>query len=396
MTNSKRDSFCILPWIHLQVSPSGKMHSCCQTSFKNSLGNLNSSSVKEIFNGEKYKSLRQSMLSGEHVPECKNCYLSENLGIESLRQSSNKEYGQIHDFSSLTDEPLKPVFLDIRFDNLCNLKCRSCTPHYSTKWYGDFEKVTGAKFKPDFEIDTKEKIWNEFSAYFSTAQRIYFAGGEPLLSPLHSETLEYLLKCGNSSVGLTYNTNLTTIPDSVIKLWSKFKNVTVCASLDGAGAIGESIRFGSNWEQFIKNSSFLKMQLSHVTFRIDFTLSVYNIFYLPETLEELISRNVIDTLSNFTLNFLSEPKCLCVHILDQLERSKLKLKYAEFSEKFENKHSMHAEKYKNILNSALAYLQLHSSENERLDFKFYNRKLDQIRTENSLTVFKELERLIRI
>ena len=396
MTNTKQDSFCILPWIHLQVSPSGKMHSCCQTSFKNPLGNLNSSNANEIFNGEKYKALRQNMLSGKYVADCKNCYASENLGIESLRQSSNKEYGQMYDINSLTEEPLEPVFLDIRFDNLCNLKCRSCTPHYSTKWYGDFEKIVGERFKPDFEINTKDKIWNEFSVYFKTAKKIYFAGGEPLLSALHLDALKYLLESGNNSVSLIYNTNLTVIPESVIKFWQKFKNVTICASLDGVGVVGESIRFGSNWEQFVRNSSLLKNEIPHLTFRIDFTLSVYNIFYLPETLEELISRDVLHTLNNFTLNFLSEPKYLCVHILDQEERGKLNKKYAEFISKMERDCPSHALKFKNILTAAISYLKQQSSENERLDFKLYNRKLDKIRAENSLTVFKELDRLIRI
>ena len=56
---------------------------------------------------------------------------------------------------------------------------------------------------------------------------------------------------------MTYNSNITRIPEEALELWPEFRKVSVCASLDGIGPVNEYIRHPSKWEEIEKNLRFL-------------------------------------------------------------------------------------------------------------------------------------------
>ena len=127
----KSQRFCIYPWIHIHAHPTGQAYPCCNTSLKHQIGNTKQQSLKEIWNGTELKKLRIDMLTEQANPACVRCYEQEQSGFFSLRKSANKHHGHhihkvnsTHDDGTLDDFSL--VYWDIRFSNLCNLKCRSC------------------------------------------------------------------------------------------------------------------------------------------------------------------------------------------------------------------------------------------------------------------------------
>lgn len=66
---------CVLPYLQLIIRPDGKLSLCCCDPFgKNTLGDLNKDSLIDIWNGEKYKSVREALYIGrkqwEHCAKC--------------------------------------------------------------------------------------------------------------------------------------------------------------------------------------------------------------------------------------------------------------------------------------------------------------------------------------
>src|SRR6056300_1045743 len=87
------DTFCMLPWIHLHAYPDGRAYPCCFGLDKYPVGNLNTESMEEVFNGEKMKKMRTNMLNNKPCKECGKCYEQEKAGFFSMRLSSNKHFG---------------------------------------------------------------------------------------------------------------------------------------------------------------------------------------------------------------------------------------------------------------------------------------------------------------
>ena len=81
------------------------------------------------------------MLKGKPAPACTRCYEKEELEWISLREITNDKYENeineliLKEFHSSSYET--PVYFDIRFSNVCNLKCRIFNFSSSSSWYND-------------------------------------------------------------------------------------------------------------------------------------------------------------------------------------------------------------------------------------------------------------------
>ena len=89
-------------------------------------------------------------------------------------------------------------------------------------------------------------------------ERIYFAGGEPMMMEDHWYILELLKKYKRFNVRIMYNTNMSKLEHkgkSVLdywKLWDKGK-IEVWPSLDEFGERAELVRSGTVWPRTAKN-----------------------------------------------------------------------------------------------------------------------------------------------
>ena len=143
---------CILPWIHLYGDVQGQYKLCCHIPTKDSVGTYKEP-ISSIFNNEKYNKIRNQMLSGGVPKMCKKtCYDIEDLGGESNRQQVNKRFGKfakLQDFTSKDGSISNdPIYLDIRFGNKCNFKCRICGTFASSAWFKDANKISVFKNYP--------------------------------------------------------------------------------------------------------------------------------------------------------------------------------------------------------------------------------------------------------
>ena len=78
-SNKISDTFCILPWIHLHVYPSGDAYPCCLINDhqKDKVGSTKQNTIEELANSEKMKEMRLNMLAGQKCSACVRCYEQE-------------------------------------------------------------------------------------------------------------------------------------------------------------------------------------------------------------------------------------------------------------------------------------------------------------------------------
>jgi MoaA/NifB/PqqE/SkfB family radical SAM enzyme len=333
-------TFCIYPWIHLHAYPTGEAYPCCHAEMKPGVvGNCRTNTLEEIWNDLPMRNLRLAMLTEEAMPACTRCYEQEESGFFSGRKSANKHHG--HHIKRVADtrvdgsvEQFEMTYWDIRFSNLCNLKCRSCGHIFSSQWYQDQAKLAGPEWKErntvlNYAGRTETDMWSQLEPHLDYVEQIYFAGGEPLLMEEHYNILEELLKRGRTDVRLIYNTNFTHTDlkgRSVFEYWKQFKSVAVGASLDASGARGEYIRKGTNWAVVEQNRRDMLATCPQVDFYISPTLSIMNAQHLPEFHRDWVEKGLIRA-QDLNVNILQDPMHYRIDIAPAEYKEELSTRY---------------------------------------------------------------------
>jgi radical SAM protein with 4Fe4S-binding SPASM domain len=337
----KSDVFCMLPWIHLHAWPDGRAYPCCLGNGKYPVGNFKQKSMREIWNDTDMREMRTNMLNEKSCRQCSDCYEQESAGFASMRNNSNKNFGQHIGLinQTLPDGSLPDMKLhywDVRFSNICNLKCRSCGSIFSSRWYDDDVKLWGKELRPrvQFAGRHEEDVWGQMQEHIPYLDQIYFAGGEPLIMEEHNRILRLLIEKGNTRVRLIYNTNLTELKfkkQSVLDLWKHFPTVCVAASLDDMGDRASIIRSGTDWAQVEQNIRDLKRECPHIDFMISPTLSAMNIWKFVEFHRYMIEQDFIQP-KDFNLNILQGPRAYRIDILPHDIKLEFKKKFEEHIE----------------------------------------------------------------
>jgi len=335
------ETFCMLPWIHLHAWPDGRAYPCCLANAKHPVGSFKEKSMREIWNDSDMREMRTNMLEDRSCRQCSDCYEQEAAGFASMRNNSNKNFGQYIDEidQTLPDGSLQDMQLhywDVRFSNICNLKCRSCGSIFSSRWYDDDVKLWGKALRPRVQFAGRhdEDVWEQMQEHIPHLTQIYFAGGEPLIMEEHNRILKLLIDKGNTKVRLIYNTNLTELKykgESVLELWKHFPNVCVAASLDDMGDRASIIRSGTDWNEVEQNIQDLKRECPHIDFMISPTLSMMNIWNFTKFHRYMVDQGFIRA-QDFNLNILQGPQDYRIDMLPADIKQKFKHEFEEHIE----------------------------------------------------------------
>ena len=390
-------TFCIYPWIHIHAYPTGQAYPCCHAEMAHPVGNCRTHSLEHIWQDAPMQALRADMLSETPNPACARCYEQEASGFFSGRRSANKHHG--HHVNKLESNPFELTYWDIRFSNLCNLKCRSCGHIFSSQWYQDQAKLAGPEWKLNNSVlnyagRDPEDMFTQLEPHLDYVEQVYFAGGEPLLMEEHYRILEELLRRGRTDVRLIYNTNFTHTDlkgRSVFEYWRQFDSVAVGASLDASGARGEYIRKGTVWSTVEQNRRLMLATCPEVDFYISPTLSIMNAMHLPDFHREWADAGLI------------RPQDLNVNILQDPLFYRIDIAPAEYKEVLTQKYYDHISWLKSVgdplgratqgFESAITFL--NATDNTQLLDSFWRRthELDDIRTESWSRALPELKAL---
>jgi MoaA/NifB/PqqE/SkfB family radical SAM enzyme len=266
--------------MHIFGELNGTFHLCCHAAFQDNptIVGSHEESLVDIWNSDTYKKTRLNFLKNKIPADCITaCYNKEKQGSDSNRLQVNKRFSKHAHLQAKTnlDGSLnnKPTYLDIRFGNLCNFKCRMCSPHSSTSWYTDTLETGFSKVIDHF---TKNKVfWEDVPDFIPHLEEVYFAGGEPFVQDGHYKLLELIIDSGHAkNINLSYNTNLSYSKykkHNIQELWDNFKSISLWPSMDGFGKRAEYSRKGLSWEKFHTNAMLYKKYITTIS-------SVINIF----------------------------------------------------------------------------------------------------------------------
>ena len=398
------EKFCMHPWTHLHAWPTGQAFPCCHSVAEGQVGNLKTNTMEEIWNGESMKQLRTNMLLEKSSDACVTCYEQETSGFFSGRKSANKHHGHHIDRVAETKDDgtldrFEMTYWDIRFSNLCNLKCRSCGHIFSSQWYQDQAKLAGGDWAKNNKVlniagRTDTDMWEQLQPHLDYVEQIYFAGGEPLLMEEHYRILDELVRRGRFEVTLIYNTNFTHTNlkgKSVFEYWKLFNSVAVGASLDGSGKHAEYIRKGTDWKQVEQNRIEMLKTCPDVDFYISPTLSIMNAWHLPDFHRDWVERGLIKP-QDLNINILQNPKYYRIDIAPVKYKQLLRVKYQEHLEWLRTVDKLN--RATTGIEAAINFMM--ATDNTHFIDTFWRKthELDSIRSERLLDVIPELKSLV--
>ena len=388
--------FCVLPWINLHVATTGAISPCCE--FGGEIANLSASTLSDAWASDDLAAIRKAFVDGVVLDACRKCIDRENSEGASLRLQANRQFARWTEAVASADVPLDaapehPAAFDLRFSNLCNFKCRSCWHGASSKWYSD-GKAIGVTLSDRAEIssfDSVDDFLEQVGPGLPQVEDIYFAGGEPLMMPEHYALLERLIALGRTDVRISYNSNMSRTSfrgQSVFDLWKHFPHIDVTASVDATGTLGEMVRSGFRWEKFVANVGSLRKEVPHVGLTFGVTVSVLNIFGLPELLDAL-GRECDASWEEIFLHSLQDPLQYRTQILPALLKQRVSEDIAEFKSRMDASDPGH-NRLRDQLSGIVRYMNADDLSHLLPRFARISGKLDALRREETAEYLPDL------
>ena len=326
------------PFTGLATREDGSVKVCCRS---HPIGNIQDNDLEEIWNNDTIKRIRKQVLNGERPSECEPCFSLEDQGVESLRQ--RHIIGVIPEarinlypnaLSALKEDysmPFEIPTMEIKLNNLCNLKCRMCNPTDSTSW-NDWKEVEEFYDKEkNFISENVRKLnlirkpyldkfednpnwWTSFEKLLPYFRRVEFAGGEPLMDPQHYRILDALKPYGQN-IEIKYATNGTTLGikggRTIHDYWPHFRSVAVNISIDGVDQVYNYIRGNGVYTDVVSNIEEIQKitNVSRIVGAV--AVQVSNVLILDKMIEHFLDKLGIV----FYTNMVKYPTVLSVQTL---------------------------------------------------------------------------------
>ena len=386
------DTFCILPFTHLSTRPDGAITPCCRS--RDTLGNIRDMTFEEAWNSERQQRLRKDLLSGVRNKHCFQCWDMEDQGSVSMRQSMNKTREYMIPKSCTAEMPFVVPVLELKMSNLCNFRCRTCKPDLSTTWLKDWAEVKHEYESLDLHNDTKrqtnfdnDQFVEDILKLAPTIEIVEFAGGEPLMDPLHYKVL-HALEPFASNITVKYSTNLSKVKFGkfdTIASWAKFRKVDLSLSIDGHPELNNYIRTESDTDVLAENLKLVRAELGNkYDGRAALCYSAWNVFGLPESYEYF--ERVLDTPVHG--NIAWDP----IFINPQVLPKELKQQATEKYKKYLNTIEPRGERNKRIhrfINQNMNFLNAKDESKHFEQFIRFTKTLDRTRSTDMIKVIPE-------
>jgi MoaA/NifB/PqqE/SkfB family radical SAM enzyme len=255
---------------------------------------------QEMYDHPRMQQLRDNLSKGIRDEACKVCWDQEDRGLNSFRLYSDENFGYDDDGLSV---------IDITASNVCNLRCRMCTPTAShqlmadhqyfdknnlldkvskvTDRWGRIEFIVDGKSKPVSIEATKSFQWEWLLQNTDKIKVLKASGGEPFYDNKVIQLLyQYVRNDDAKNTTLIFHTNATQFDDNNISLINNFKKNKHTFSIDGIEKVYEFIRFPSKFsdleisvKNYIENVRNYDPILNFVT-----VVTAHNILNLDEYL----------------------------------------------------------------------------------------------------------------
>lgn len=230
-----------------------------------------------LHNTEHKKAQRVMMLRNEKPTECSYCWNMEAENKLSDRHYRSGEPWAAKDYSIITkstgDEDVIPSYVEVNFNNVCNLACSYCSPQFSSTWQQETDRhgayptlvphndpghFTGRN-RPIPARDHNpyvEAFWAWWPTLYPELEHFRMTGGEPLLDKNTYRVFDYVLANPSAKLHLNVTSNFSVDEKS----WQKYlayvkqlcdgriEHFMQYVSLDAWGAQAEYIRHGLDFD----------------------------------------------------------------------------------------------------------------------------------------------------
>lgn len=232
-----------------------------------------------LHNTEHKKAQRVIMLQNEKPAECSYCWNMEAENKLSDRHYRSGEPWAAVDFEKIKnstglEDDVIPSYVEVNFNNACNLRCSYCSPQFSSSWadesnrHGAYptsrphnapEHFSGnRRIIPNKEANPYvDAFWAWWPTLYPELKHFRMTGGEPLLDKNTYRVFDYVLANPKPDLHLNVTSNFSVDEKS----WQKYLGYVkqLCqegnlehymqyVSLDGWGSQAEYIRDGMDFD----------------------------------------------------------------------------------------------------------------------------------------------------
>ena len=296
--NRHSETWCPIPFVGLALHPMGFLTRCMMSE------EMMSNAQDLDWDSPDFQALRKSMLDGKwDEPGCGNCMMKEEAGVRSQRQNwlrpghYEKRFPEgVYDNPKLTDNTVRHLFLN--FNNVCNFKCRMCSPRYSNSLIPEHKHIsttnpdlTGLKFDEEQHknINNVVKFLEVNRHRLKDITSIWVTGGEPFIDKTMFKVRDILYEYAKpEQIRMSITTNGSRCSIEELATFNRFKQIHFDLSVDSVGPMFEYMRSAGifTWDQmntFIgelaefqqKNKSWLHVSLNS-------TYQLYNSHLIKE------------------------------------------------------------------------------------------------------------------
>jgi organic radical activating enzyme len=345
---------CLYPFVHLYIEPKGTVGPCCAIYQQQSEYLIqtpedldswsNNSNLTEIRN---HFRINRDMKS----PECGQCINHEKTQVINFNNKAGLTSPSMRESMFFHTEPnaVEKYYVDpkiksmhIKFGNLCNLACRTCSEESSNLLQKEFKIVYKVKKEElnqgdrfgDLEWYTRPGVFDKLLTYAKDINHFHASGGEPLVNEYFWKFVEYCYDNGyNKNIFLGLNTNGTvTLKEKQINMLRSFRGLQLDVSQDATGQLAEYIRTRSSWDLWVNNLKQYKEIIkidncrSAPRLRVVLTISTLNVHKLDELIEFITDNDV-----EWFYQYVHWPQELCIDNLNNTARQYLIDKYTNHS-----------------------------------------------------------------
>lgn len=238
--------------------------------------------------------MQELMMQGHRPNECHMCWHIEDSDENAASDRIIKGQQWADEIPDLQPDPhYVPKFIEVVFDNYCNLRCSYCDAGQSSSW-GTKVMQQPLNLQTDYRQlystvpitpgSTKDEYLEAWLKWWPTIKDkvsvIKISGGEPLMSPNLWRFIESTASAPDTTLAI--NSNFSIKPqliDKFIECSKDFKNISVGASIDATGPIAEYARQGLDYELFLSNiRRYLDSTESKYTVYLQSTLNIFSIW----------------------------------------------------------------------------------------------------------------------
>lgn len=234
--------FCLAPWSSMSFNLDGTVAVCCYS--KKTTVSIAGKSIKEIWRGTAFSSLRSRMEKGDLEYDCSICLNQIKTGERSSVKARD------YDAYSVSAPGAWPQVMEFCLENTCNLACEMCNSTLSST-------IRKNNNLPPYLSKYDDQFLNELDEFIPHLKEAVFVGGEPFLIPSYFAIWEKMQRL-NPNILISVVTNGTVLNNRVKEMLEKGR-FRLNISIDSINQeVYEGIRNNAKLDTVLQNFEWFK------------------------------------------------------------------------------------------------------------------------------------------